>query len=534
MGGIGQVTGVRIVVALLWCGLLVGCANQAATPSPQPTPSDTAAPSLTPRPTPAGSASPRPTASDLARYGEWALLPQDSPISPIHAALLHTGRVWFGTGSNNEAAHFAARDFRSGTWDPADGTFHEVATPWDVFCAGHSFLADGRLLLTGGTIGYPEGDIYYKGSRRAYLFDPMTEEYDRVSDMADGRWYPSNVTLPTGRVYVIAGMSQNGIDQTVVPEIFDPQGEGFVEAPGNAVWPQYPALFVTTRRGQLFFSGGQFVGIEGIEAGFLDIATGTLTKVGGPSEPQQREQSASVLLPPAQDQRVMIMGGGGKNRIATANVDIIDLNAAAPVYVAGPPLSAPRVHVNAVLLPDRTVLATGGGRVGEDQAVHSAEIFDPQTESWRTVAEAGVDRLYHSFALLLPDGRVLVGGSNPVEGSHEHRLEIYSPPYLFAGPRPVIAAAPESATYGELITVQATSAQHIAQMSLMRPSAVTHSLDTEQRLVDLPFTNQGDVFELHLPNDPTIAPPGWYMLFAVNDTGVPSVAAWIRLDAQSG
>lgn len=479
-----------------------------------------------------GSAAPPPKPGSV---GQWELLPYESPVLPIHAALLRTGRVWLGAGSSNDPDEFAAGSFRTATWDPVAGTFNtDIRTPWDLFCAGHSFLADGRLFITGGTIGYPTEEAFFKGSPEAYTFDPVVEHYRRQPDMAVGRWYPTQVTLGDGRVYVIAGIDQTGLADAVVPEIFDPSSATWTELPETAVWPLYPALFLTAERGTLFYSGAHVFANKDIAApGFLDIPTSALTPVPGLFEPDQRDQAASVLLPPAQDQRVMVIGGGSPPPpvgvgVGIANVDVIDLKVASPQYTAAAPMAFPRMHVSAVLLPDRTVLATGGGQVREDQPVYAAEIYDPMADDWRTVASASVARLYHSFALLLPDARVLVGGSNPGDFM-EHRLEIYSPPYLFRGGRPQIEFAPGEARYGEAIRIETSQATRIASVSLVRPSATTHSRDTEQRLVDVPFSRTGSSLELLVPGDPLVAPPGWYMLFVVNDRGVPSEAAWIRL-----
>jgi hypothetical protein len=209
------------------------------------------------------------------------------------------------------------------------------------------------------------------------------------------------------------------------------------------------------------------------------------------------------------------------------------------------------VHLNATLLPDRTVFVSGGASQHEanqlgiaeqpGQARRQAEIYDPATDSWRVVASATVARMYHSVALLLPDGRVVTAGNNPSKGQHvawnkdpdheELRLEIYSPPYLFRGSRPVIAAAPPEWRYGQTVQVQSPQAQSIKWASLIKSGVTTHSFDTGQRLVDVPIdaTRGADSLSVHVPNNPNIAPPGWYMLFLTDQTGVPSVATWIHL-----
>ena len=165
----------------------------------------------------------------------------------------------------------------------------------------------------------------------------------------------------------------------------------------------------------------------------------------------------------------MIIGGGPEGKQdkthATDRVDVADLTDADPAYVEGPPLCLGRMHLNTVLLPDRTVFVSGGSLKQESEPLArlQAELCEPETDAWRLMATATVPRLYHSTALLLPDGRVLAAGGNP-EGGHsvtwlppdpeeEMRLEVFSPPYLFRGPRPAVAAAPDACRRGDSIRV---------------------------------------------------------------------------------
>jgi hypothetical protein len=179
------------------------------------------------------------------------------------------------------------------------------------------------------------------------------------------------------------------------------------------------------------------------------------------------------------------------------------------------------------------VLVSGGGYRGETRAdaVHEAEIYNPATNSFRPAGTQLVSRLYHSIALLLPDGRVITAGSNPDRGDDELRLELYHPPYLFRGPRPFIQACPHEWTYGGEVAIHTPQAAQIRWVHLIRPMAVTHSDDTSQRLVDLPIEHH-DVCHLHVTvtDNPNLAPPGWYLLFLCDHEGVPSVAEWIHLD----
>lgn len=472
-----------------------------------------------------------------AQLGEFNVFDAGLEFTPIHAALLHTGKVWLGSGSANEKVNFNAGDFRSYVWNSANNVLKELSTPWDLFCSGHSFLGSGKLLIAGGTRDYPvvwPGTILFEGSPRAYTFNPITETYARQPNMDDGRWYPTLVTLGNGRVYAMAGINQTADAMNDLPEVFNPGGPSWATRPATDQWPMYPHLFLS-KGGRLFYSGGNvFPGVFNItlpSAGFLNTGTSALTPVTGLRYPDSRDQSASVLLPPAQGQRVMIMGGGAMGTAGTLDeVDIIDLKAATPHYVAGPNLLHARMHLNAVLLPNRTVFVTGGAAGREMDPVYQSEIYNPRTNSWSPAATSRIARMYHSFALLLPDGRVLIGGSNPPDMAAELRLELYSPPYLFGGTRPVINQAPTEIHYGGSFQINATQSADIKWASLIRPSAVTHSMDTEQRIVDVPSRKVAPgVLKLSVTSDHTIAPPGWYMLFVTNDSGIPSVAKWVHL-----
>ena len=225
----------------------------------------------------------------------------------------------------------------------------------------------------------------------------------------------------------------------------------------------------------------------------------------------------------------MILGGGSP---AINKVHVIDLNSGSPAYAPAAPLHHARFHVNAVVLPDRTVLVSGGNGTNEDAptAVLESEIYHPSTNSWSLAAKAQVARMYHSIALLLPDGRVLAAGSNPNRRDDELRLEIFHPPYLFKGPRPFIESTPVEILYGSTIAIHTPQAQDIQWVELIRPMATTHSCEPGQRIIDLPF-KCGDFCHIHadVTREQNIAPPGWYMLFLVNHKGVPSVAKWVHL-----
>jgi hypothetical protein len=522
--------------------------------------------------------------NDPSTQGTWEVLPYDSEVLAVHAALLPGGRVLFAAGSGNSGVRFNSPDFGdvnrgiwcSVVWDyaastPAQPTYfypntlrNDQGDVLDFFCGGEAFLADGRLLTAGGTLTYdvdaqnnPTGQGF-TGRAATQAFDPTTRQWTRMADMADGRWYPTLVTLGDGRVLIAAGFRRNGQANRSL-EVFTPNASaGFwtqLPLPSPDVFSQLPlyAHLFLMANGLVFFTGGRMDdGGISLPPCLLDITANPIQvrPIAGLAEVNSRNQSASVLLPPAQDQRVMIMGGataeGEEN--ATDSVDIVNLRTLDPLptYQAASRMRLPRLHVNAVLLPDRTVFVSGGalqregGEAPRTTARLQSEIYDPLTNTWRLGATAQVGRMYHSVALLLPDGRVIAAGGNPEKGrqvawepadpNEELRLELYSPPYLFQGARPEIGAVATEWQYGQTVTIRSPQAGNIRWASLIKNCVTTHSFDSGQRLVDLEILAQGGgQLTVRVTPDRNIAPPGWYMLFLTDNARVPSVATWVHL-----
>src|SRR5215208_146735 len=408
--------------------------------------------------------------------GVWRILDFDSQILAVHAALLHTGDVLIFAGSGYRKG---VQNFRTRVWRYPTRTFTAPKTPIDLFCCGHAFLPGGRLLVAGGTRQYDP----FRGIRDALAFDFERRRWDRARKMARERWYPSLITLADGRVLSVSGRGADGQLQRVA-EIFT-LGKGWKRTPRHALMPFYPQLTLLAD-GRLFYSGAHMGAQHGAVPAIWNHATGRSTPVAGLPDPNMRNQAASVLLPPADEQRVMIVGGGGADmhhhearepQVATRSVAIIDLSAPSAKYKAAARIRHARMHLNLVLLPDRTVLATGGAAVEENkvQAALEAELFDPRTGKWRRGAKSRVPRLYHSVALLMPDGKVITAGSNPKRGIEEYRIEVYSPPYLFKGPRPEITLARDHAKYGASVRVTTPDPGAVREVNLIRPSATTHA-----------------------------------------------------------
>jgi hypothetical protein len=187
-----------------------------------------------------------------------------------------------------------------------------------------------------------------------------------------------------------------------------------------------------------------------------------------------------------------------------------------------------RGWANTVILADGSLLVVGGGQSGSyGSPIFTAEWYDPVSATWADMAAQTAPRMYHSTALLLPDGRVLSAGQS--QGSYQKTGEIFSLPYLFAGARPTISSAPSSLGYNQQFTISTPNFASIARVALVRPGAVTHSVNFDQRYVDLTYRSNGSSgLTATSPPDSNHAPPGWYMLFILNSSGVPSVASWVR------
>jgi len=469
-----------------------------------------------------------PAAAQTNVTGQWTVLSNTMPINPVHVGLMHTGKILVVAGSENDPTQTI---YRAGVYDPGTSTIATQTTPWDLFCNGLSWLPDGRALITGGNLQYNP----FRGIRTTTIFDPATEKFIQVQDMARGRWYPSNVALGDGRTATFSGWMEGGGTNNAV-EIYSVPGGWSPQFMAPFVPPLYPWLHLLPN-GRVFMAGAS------IDSSIFNPATNTWqTNVARTNYTRERTYGSSVLLPlSAADSyraRIMIMGGDNP---ATASAEIIDLSQATPSWRTVAPMSAPRIQMNAVLLPTGKVLALGGSEQNNTASTASlnADLFDPATETWSPAGRASVPRMYHSVALLLPDGTVWTAGSNPQQGTYEKRIEIYRPAYLFApgggaAARPSITTAPDVVGYNASFQVSTPNAASIASVALMRNGADTHAFDMDQRMVSLSFTRGAGSLTITAPPNANVAPPGYYMLFLVDTNGVPSIARFVQVSSTPG
>ncbi|MBV8139846.1 MAG: DUF1929 domain-containing protein [Deltaproteobacteria bacterium] len=495
------------------------------------------------------------TAPNPAEVGQWSPTIELANV-PIHTHVLPTGKILFW-GRRNPPAQ---TDFDSLNqdethaflWDPANPHAPARATsnqPTDsqgnginLFCSGHTFLGDGRLLVTGGHLFDSQGLI------TSTFYDPAVDKWSPGPVMNNGRWYPTAVTLPDGKAFVSSGSfptgrlqpppNQNAINP--VSQILENGAwknlTSFPQTPLSAtsrIFPLFPRFHVAPS-GALFMSGSNATTFlfENFET-----TPGAWVAVGQRSV-ENAEYAPSVMFDVG---KVLYIGGGSTTNV----VEVIDLNVSKPTWTVVSPMKYHRRQHNATILPDGSVLVTGGSEgIGFNdlghQAVHIPELWDPKTGVWTEMAPEAIDRCYHSTAVLLPDGRVFSGGggeyapsngvSNPPEDTHPN-AQLFSPPYLFKGARPKITKIPPRVVHGEKFSVETPDANAISEVTLLRLGSVTHSFDQNQRINFLDFQTGANQLTVTSPPNGNVCPPGHYMLFILNHQKVPSEAMIVQIAA---
>lgn len=412
---------------------------------------------------------------------------------------------------------------------------------------GHQFVWDGndRPGVYGLADTITKDKQEYYGLDASYIFDIRTEQYVPTSRLNKARWYPSLFSVKGGNIIAVSGLDEHGIfikNGMGTTEEFDLKSQKWVPRPDlERDFPTYPALF-RGADGKILYTGANagYGNAENMRTpGIWDLKDNSFVEIPGLRDPEMNETAGSVLLAPAQNQDALMVGGGsvGEKAGSTARMDVISFNDR--IIKPAPDLPVAVRYPAVVNLPNDQVLIAGGshdyrGRNGSD--VLKASLYDPAKNTLVPAAPPHIGRNYHAAAMLLPDGSVLTLGSDPLygdaenktAGTFEQRMEIYRPPYFFTpGERPEIKHAPSRMTRGSTITVRASG--DIVSARLVRPSAVTHTTDTEQRSVGLTVKGKSGDVRLTLDKNADLTPSGWYMLFLMDRNGKPSVAKWIEV-----
>lgn len=472
---------------------------------------------------------------DPATYGRWSA-PFDLPVQGEYAILLPTGKVLlFESGAEAQL------------WDPATGSLEAVPAPEDANCAGLALLPDGRVLVNGG-----HNESLWYGSAQTLLFDPWTKTWTKGPDMPRGAYYPGTVALADGRALSLDGNDASGVAPTSAA-LWD--GAAWTSLAQPQPMEFYPRMHVVP--------GGDLV-VVGQQPETYRLDAETLVFSQSAASSRMRWGGVSALLP---DLATILVAGGGSmgfssegwgshpapfrdapsqvianlaegREPATASVELLDVPTM--TWRMATPMQLARRDFSSVLLPDGDVLVVGGA-VGFEPipgwAEHAIapESYDAQADAWTLLAPSERHRGYHSTALLLPDGRVLASGGDFETGvgaipGASSSGEVFSPPYLFRGARPTVASTPTEWPYDAAMPVRSPDAERVAAMHLVRLSSVTHSLNTDQRVVPVAFEpTGGDLLVARVPEDAGAAPPGWYMLFLVDEAGVPSTARMVHV-----
>ncbi|RYZ52496.1 MAG: DUF1929 domain-containing protein [Proteobacteria bacterium] len=475
------------------------------------------------------------TKFDPKIQGQWSAV-ESHLVSGIHVHVLPNGKVLLWSrfmdptdvGSTIEGVPTGKA--ATYIYDPISGESEIVPnSEVDTFCSGHSFLPDGRLLVTGGHI---RSNV---GPKSTQIFDWRTKRWEISPDwdMNQGRWYPTNITLANGDIITVSGDATSAQDPNRIPQVWSSKTNRWRDLNGLAsscfnetngpCMPLYPWLHQAPN-GKVFVSG------PGQETGYIDTrGEGTWTPLAKTNKGYRGDYEAtSIMYAPG---KVMIAGGVP----ATNSVETIDLNAKDPVWTNAAPMGYRRHKLTSTLLADGQVFVSGGSANdgnSDDPTVFASEIWNPETGKWTEADHIAIPRLYHSTAVLLADGRILSMGGGLGAGFNTHKnFQIYSPPYLFRGPRPSLSAKDEL-SYGESFTVDTADAADIGKVHMIKLSSDTHSFNSSQHIVPLTFTRTSKGLKAEVPREPAYAPPGYYFLFVVNRAGVPSLGKTIKLHTQ--
>lgn len=482
--------------------------------------------------------------------GSWSAV-ESLPTNPIAAALLPNGNVlmWSSNAQLTFEGDIGSTPSQTDVtvFNPSNGQVvsHQFVNSMtaDMFCPGTAYLADGRLLVNGGS-----------SSPKTSIYNFTNNTWTAGAFMNIDRAYNGSVMLQTGAVLTLGGSWAGSSTTEKIGEVWSPSTGAWTVMtgiPAKPVTGPDPADSPNVYRGDnhlwLFATQGGYVFHAGPSAQMHWITTsgvGSLFSAGARGDDAYSMNGKAVMYDIG---KIFKTGGAAayQGANATTATYVIDLNPAltnpmnqSVVVTKAAPMNYPRAFANAVVLPTGNVFVVGGDTYAnpfdDSTAVLAPELWDPVNQTFTVLPPMQTPRTYHSTALLLPDGRVFVSGGGQCGSCSTNHLnaEIFSPPYLFnsngsQASRPTISSAPPTAGLGSAISVSTNT--QVSSFAIMRLSSVTHTTDNDQRRVPLVISSSsGNSYSLKIPSDPGIVPPGYYMLFAINSQGTPSVATIIK------
>ncbi|MFI1654636.1 discoidin domain-containing protein [Streptomyces sp. NPDC020472] len=471
-----------------------------------------------------------------AVHGSWSRI-TGFPLVPVATAVLPGDKLlaWSAYavdrfGGSNGYTQTAILDLRTGrvTQRRIDNTGH------DMFCPGIAMLADGRVLVTGGS-----------NAEKASVYDPATDTWSATTDMNIARGYQAMTLLSTGEAFVLGG-SWSGATGDKSGEVWSPETRTWRKLPGV---PAAPAMTADPRGPYradnhmwLYATSGGKVLQLGPSKQMNWITTGgngSITSAGTRADSQDAMTGNAVAYDVG---KLLTLGGSPAydNVLATRRAYTVSVDGDRVEAARTGDMDHARAFGNSVVLPDGKVAVFGGQTYpvafSDATSVLTPELWDPATGRFTPLASMAIPRNYHSVANLLPDGRVFSGGGGLCGDCATNHADgaVFTPPYLLNAdgspkPRPVITGGvPPRAAAGTSLTV--TTAGPVASFVLMRAAAATHSTDNDQRRVPLASTAAGTgAYTVSIPADKGVVLPGTYMLFALDAQGVPSTARFVTV-----
>ncbi|WP_423414764.1 DUF1929 domain-containing protein [Hyphomicrobium sp. B1] len=392
-----------------------------------------------------------------------------------------------------------------------------------------------HIIITGGdasTLGNVNGGVPY-----VHTFDYQTDQLtlNNAQPLQNSRWYATTITLADGRIFVLGGSDakHTGVG---TPEIYT-SGSGWKTMPALASadiahnwW--YPRAWLSSDGSVVGYSTFGEGGGAGAIFKITTDGTGTISQVAHTPFESEDYNPATMF---AQD-KILTIDKFGK-------AWIMDISGGTPTFTQTDSVGSNRAWSNLTNLADGTVLLTGGsnglGPSGSGYVAtetNQAIIWNPETGHWTLDSSAAVGRFYHSTAILLADGTVLTAGGGAPGPLTNLNSEIYTPGYLLNADgtlrtdRPVITEAPKTLQQGQTFTLTLDNADAIQKLELVKFGSTTHAFDAEQRSFSLSFTRvDGHTLQVTLPSNINVLTNGYWMLFANNENGTPSVAATIKI-----
>jgi hypothetical protein len=479
---------------------------------------------------------------DPGQSGSWSPV-IDTEVVPVFEAVLPNGKVliWDSVGDGVNDGGIPFNYTRAMVWNPTDNSFRRVDVQgYNIFCAGFAHLPNGNILVAGGTAN-PNND----GIVQTHIFNWQTETWSRGADMSSARWYPSVTAMANGEQAIVGG-------GPATAEIY--QANSAIRALPNftdSTYGQRTYPFMISRPDMQ-------LGLFGPYGTMFTVNTagdGAVTATGFRDGERGYGSFATFDIG-----KTLVVGGGAtpdapNSWRPTETALVLDSNSTLnPTVSPTGSMSTGRRQLNATVLADGSVLATGGMNTGGytvdlNHAVTSAERWDPATGQWTVLSSASRIRQYHSTATLLPDGRVMTGGGGVCGecngfGYLEKNIEYFTPPYLYKkdgsgqlAARPAITYAPPTMGVNTTYSIMANPGSSIRKVALVGLGDVTHSVDQGQRYIPLNFRHipikrvgyAGTRLDITGPASNGVAPPGYYMLFVIDAAGVPSVAKIVQV-----